>query len=1110
MKQLKNALKKLFNRYNILMYIIVILMSALSFRLATLTIVYGDYYRDISDNKRLKEIYITAPRGEIRDRYGRLLAGNKPSFTVQLLKDELNIKGKKKKNEALLSLVRLLETDGVSYSSDFPINLNVFKYKSDEDYLIEDILPEDRVIEIIIENNLLGELLNTYYLHPDYEEHYPFITLVRALNVLYDKDIDVPVEASIEGKELSIRYKEDEDIKKWLIKNNLSADLSPVEAVVKLINNDKNLIRKIIDHPLCRKLVYNLIESKGLQGNIVLEEYSFSYDEEYKSQKRTLMGLSDKVTFDTTAKEDFINIFVEYSLENLLNKVVAKEGEEPVIPGKVLIELLSQKGVNVPITLEISEDNSSVIYKFTESHSGDEKPLEKLIQVAKENNVLEEFVSMDTIKPLAQEQLLNDGINTRISIAKDFEYVFINNKRNWLNGYKIDLNSTAEEAFIKLKEKYELQDLSPYEARSILSLYELLNKQGHLAYQPINIAYGIKDITVAKIEENLGSLPGIQVSIEPVRYYPEGSVAAHILGYLGKISQENEIKKYVEERKYSPNDLIGKTGVEESFEDELRGQNGIKTVEVDNVGNTINVLSEVKPVPGNNVYLTIDLNLQKYVENALEETLKQIQTGGTYKSKWGDYKFGINKKKGKPYENANSGAVVVLNVKTGEVLAMASYPSYDPNLFATGISNSDWQSLFPENEKDPLAPRPLYNIATQSAIQPGSTFKMVTGLAALEKGLSPTLKIRDMGKVDIGSKSFGCWIWNQSRGTHGYENLYDALRDSCNYYFYTLALGRNQKTGENIGIKLEIEDIIDMANKLGLNDKTGIEINIPAESSGGVPNPQKEILTTKALLKSYLQRNIRNYIREGVELSDKEIERIIDEITSWTELEETLSRGEVVRRLRSFGLDPEKKLEGEREGLADKIKYTYLEYAGWKITDTLNVTIGQGRNAYTPIQMANYIATIANGGYRHKVTLIDNVKNYNNSKVLFDNEPQYERIELKDYSNLEHLKLGMLKVTTEGTARSVFSKFPIQVGAKTGTAQHTVKNPVTGETYDDFAWFVAFAPYNDPEIAVAALIFQGGSGGYAGPMVRDIIAEYFGLNKETTKEPLPLVNSLVK
>ncbi len=1093
------------------MYIIVLLMLALSFRLATLTIVHGDYYRDISDNKRIKEVYITAPRGEIRDRYGRLLAGNKPSFTVQLLKDELNIRDKDKKNEALLSLVRLLEEDGVSYSNDFPIDLNIFNYKSEEDYLVEENLPEEKVIEIIIENNLLAELLNTYYLYPHYEDHYQFITITRAMNALNDKGIETPIVASIAGENLDIKYLENEDIDKWLSRSNLPKDLQPVEAIVRLIDNDKNIIRKIADHPLARKLAYDLIQSKGLEENIILEEYSLSYDEEYKGQKRTLMKLSDKVKPYTTAKEDFVSIVVDYSLENLLNKVIVKEEGEVIAPGKILLDLINEKGIEVPISVEISEERASIMFKLTDGKTVDESPLEKLIEFAQEAKVLEEFISMDLIKPLAQEQLLKDGINTRISIANDFEYVFINNKRNWYSGNRIDPDSTVEEAFEKLKGRYDIpEDLSPYEARSILSMYELLSKQGHLAYQPINIAYGIKDVTVAKIEENLGNLPGIQVSIEPVRYYPEGTTAAHILGYLGKISQPNEIKKYVEEKNYSPNDIIGKTGIEESFEDTLRGKNGVKTVEVDNIGNTTNVLSEIKPISGNNVYLTIDIDLQKFTENALRETLEQIQVAGTYESRWGDYKFGINRKKGKPYENANTGAVVVLNVKTGEVLSMVSYPSYDPNLFSTGISNSDWQSLFPENEKDLLAPRPLYNIATQSAVQPGSTYKMVTGLAALEKGLSPTYRIRDMGKVDIGSKAFGCWIWNQSRGTHGYENLYEALRDSCNYYFYTLALGKNQKTGENIGIKLEIEDITDLSKQLGLNDKTGIEINIPAETSGGVPNPQQEIITTKALLKRYLQSNIESYIKEDIELDEFEIEEIIEEIISWTELEETLTRGEVVRRLNSLGIHPEKRLPGDREGLADRIKYTYLDYAGWKITDTLNVTIGQGRNAYTPIQMANYIATIANGGYRHSVTLIDNVKNHNNSKVLFENQPEYERIALNDYNNLEHIKLGMLKVTTEGTARSVFSKFPIQVAAKTGTAQHTVINPVTGEVYDDFAWFVGFAPYDDPEIAVATVLFQGGSGGYAGPMVRDIIAEYFGLNKEGAKEPLPFVNTLVK
>lgn len=1079
-------LEKIFNRYNIVTYIVILLMFALSFRLATLTIVQGDYYRDISDNRRLREIYTTAPRGEIRDRYGRLLAGNKPSFTVQLLKDELNIKDKDKKNQALLSLVRLLEEDGVAYVDEFPINLNVFKYKSEEDYFNEDSMPEDKVIDIVISHNLLPELLNSSYTHSEYAEHYKFQIKDRAINALIDKGVNIP-EGSID-----------------------------VDLLMNKINNDKNIIRKIIAHPIARKLVYDIMVKNNVTNNIIMEEYSLSYDDEYKTQKRLLMNSYEGVTKDTTAKDDFITIVSNSSIYNLLEKVITRENDkgkkEILVPGKILLDMVLEKDPNVPIKIELSEDGGAVIYKYTGNDNiGDKSPIDVLLEYSKKTKVLGDFITSDNIKSLAQEQLLNDGINTRISIAKDFEYVFINNKKRWYNENKVDENSTTEEAFNRLREKYNIpENLSSYEARPILLLYELLSKQGHMAYQPINIAYGIKDSTVARIEEGLVDFPGIQVSIEPVRYYPEGTTAAHILGYLGKISQPNEIKKYVEENKYSPNDIIGKTGVEESFEDKLRGQNGIKRVEVDVLGNTTNIIDEKKPVPGNNIYLTIDMKLQKFAEKALKQTLEKIQVGGTYESPWGNYQFGINKKKGKPYTNATSGSVVVINVKTGEVLASVSYPSYDPNLFSTGISQTDWLSLFPENDKDPLAPRPLYNIAIQTAVQPGSTFKMVTGLAALDKGLSPTKGIRDMGYVELGNYRPACWIWNQSKGTHGYENLYDAIRDSCNYYFYSLAFGRNPRTGENIGVKLEIEDIVNLSKQLGLNDKTGIEINIPAETSGGVPDPQRKIIITKSLLKNYLRNNIQSYIKEGTVLDDYDIADIIEDIVSWTELEEPLTRSEVIRRLSALGIEPEKRLPGEKEGLADKIKYTYLNQAGWNISDTLNVTIGQGQSSYTPMQMANYIATISNGGYRHKVTVIDNVKNYNNSKVVFQNKEEPERIELSDYKSLDHIKKGMLEVSNEGSARRIFGSLPVQVGSKTGTAQKSGINPSTGETFDDFAWFVAFAPYDDPEIAVASVIFQGGSGGYAGPMTRDIIAEYLGLNAVGTKELLPYKNSLLE
>lgn len=1114
MKDLK-LLEKLKNRFNLLLIGVTIIILALSFRLATLTIVEGDYYRDISDNKRLKEVYITAPRGEIRDRYGRLLAGNKPSFTVQLLKDELNIKDREKKNHILLTLARLLEEDGVIYADEFPIEMNIFTYDEEEAYQLENMTPIEKVIDIIISNNLLPEILNTYYTHPEYAEHFQFITVNKAINALENKGISIPINVKLTQEGVALSFNEEKDIEQWKRSHDMSQDISPRDAILKLVNNDKNIIRKILDHPISRQMIYDMLKEKGLAENIRLKEYSLTHDEEYLQQKRSLMKIFDEIDFNTTAKEDFVNIAAKTSLVDLLEKVVKNEDDkgnvERLVPGEILMDIIEKKGLEAPVKLEINEEVGAVLYTYKgQNTSTDKVPIDILIEFIRDNSLLEDFITHDDVKGIAQEIVLQKGYNPRISVAK-WEYVSLVNKNDWYEKFKIPSDKNAEEAFNHLIQYYNIdKNLSRYESRAIMTLYDQLDKQGHRAYQPINIAYGIKDSTVARIEEGLTDMPGIQVSIEPVRYYPEGETAAHILGYLGKISQANEIEKYVKEIGYSPNDIIGKTGVEESFESELRGKNGVRRVEVDVLGNRTNILDEEKAVPGNNIYLTIDLKLQKIAESALKHALDQIQIGGTFKSKWGDYKYGINRSKRRPYINATSGAVVVTNVKTGELLALANYPAYDPNLFSTGISSTDWASLFPENEDDPLAPRPLYNIAIQTAVQPGSVFKMVTALAGLEKGFSPTKTIRDMGKVDIGPESFGCWIWNSSRGTHGHVNVYEAIKDSCNYYFYSLALGRNQKTGENLGVRVDIEDIANISKELGLNDKTGIEINIPSEASGGVPNPQSKIMVTKALLKRYLNRNIRSYIKEGEKFTDEEIDEKIEEIISWTEAEEPLSRGEVIRRLDAMGLEPEKVLEGQKEGLADRIKYTYLNYAGWDITDTLNVTIGQGQNAYTPLQIANYIATIVNGGYRNKVTLIDSIKNYDNTKTLYEGKANPDRIKLNNYENLEHVKYGMKLVATEGTARSLFKNFPISVGAKTGTAQRSGVNPSTGETYDDYAWFVAFAPYEEPEIAISIVLIQGGSGGYAGPIAREIIAEYFGLNATDKEEAMPFEIELTR
>lgn len=1082
-----NLKEKFFNRYSIIAYVLFILTIVLIFRLATLTIAQGDYYRDISDNKRIKEVYTTAPRGEIRDRYGRLLAGNVPSFTVQLLKDELNIKDRLQRNENLLHLIRLLEEDGAIYNNSYPLELSLIKYKDTNTLLTSQKNPLDRALEILIENNLVGEFIKREY-KPPYEGHYVSSTSKRALKILQKEDIS------------DFKLEDYESIE--------SLD----EKLIELINNDKTKLRKILDSPVSRELLYNLLKENNLEEDLVLEEFSLVYKEDYLKNKLSLMKTYPYISLESSAKEDFVNLFTEISMYSFLSSVfIDEDTKDKFVPGDLLLQIIKDAKLKPPVELKVNNDEGYVIYSFTDI-SGKENldPINYLIEFARDNKVLESFVLHEKIKYLAQAKLINDGINPRISVSGDLEYSFINDMKNWENANNIEKGSSLEQAFKTIRKRYSIDDsLSDYEARALLGILNEITNQGYLAYQPINIAYGISNKLVARIEEELSSIPGINISIEPVRYYPEGKTASHILGYIGKISQPFEIEKYLRDNNYSPSSLIGKTGIEESYELQLSGKSGVKRVEVDVIGNTTKVVEQKSPVPGDNLYLSIDLELQKVAEDTLKQTLTEISKGGTYKSKWGDFPFGINKSKKRPYVNANSGAVVVLDVKTGETLAMVSEPGYNPNLFSTGINESDWQSLFPEDFENPLAPRPLYNIATQTAVQPGSTFKMVTALTALEKGLNPLMRIRDMGFVTVGNKNFHCLVYTMYGGTHGYENLFEAIRDSCNYYFYTLALGRNQKTNQNIGVKIEIEDIVDISKKLGLNDKTGIEINIPREVSGGVPDPQRKIITTKYLLKQMLQKNIRSYLKEDTILDDDELALVIEEIISWTELEEVISRNEVIRRLNDLGIRSEYKLAGEREGLADKIKYTYLNQAGWNISDTLNVTIGQGQSAYTPIQMANYIATIANGGYLNKVTLIDSIRNYDNSSLLYEHKTDGQLIGLNNYENLEYIKKGMRMVADDGTAKKVFQDFPVDVGVKTGTAEKSGINPSSGQAYDEFAWFVGFAPYDDPEIAVAAVIFQGGSGGFAAPMVRDIIAQYLGLNNVEQKSPLPIENSFI-
>ncbi len=1101
---------KLKDRYNILFILLSIIFLIIIFRLAKLTVVEGEKYREISENKRMKNIPITAPRGEIRDRYGRLLAGNKPSFTVQVMKDELTDGNL---NNTALELMTLLDEQGENYVDNFPIVFNCIEYKNIESYYDND--PLDEIADLIIKYDLTTNVLDTIFYNKSQDRQFLFMTGQKAIQILENEGISIPIEAYYDGNNVIYTFNEDKDVNEWKSKNALSESLSAKNALIKLLTRDSKNIKKLLNYPIIRHEVFNILEKVNLSNKFIMKEYAYTYDQQYQNIKRSLIGEFNDITMNTSAKQDFAKIVINKSIDDLLTNVYStgnseENTNEEIIPVKILLDELRQKGISHNVEIQIDSQSKKVRLNYN-GISEETEILEYIKDLAIENNLLKEVITSDKVKIFAQRSMLNTGINPKISISK-WQYTPIISKYSWLQKHGIDNNMNAKQAFEYLINRYEIKDdLSNYEARLIMIIIEQLNKQGYRAYQPVNIAYSVKDSTVAKIMENNLNLPGVNISIDPIRYYPMDNTAAHIVGYLGKISQHYEIQKYINELKYSPNAIIGKTGIEKKFEQYLKGKNGYKKVEVDVFGNTINTLEEKKAIPGDTLYLTIDAKLQKVAEDALKHALEEIQKAGEFKSKWGNYNY--SKEDGRLLKNATSGSTVAIDVKTGEVLALVNYPAYDPNLFATGISSEDWEDLKPKNEKNPLAPRPLYNIALRTAVQPGSIFKMITSLAALEKGINPYKKIDCYGYVELGNRTYADWIWTAYRSRQGLTDMFKAIKDSVNYYFYTLVLGENNQTGKDIGLKLNFNDIINMAKKFGLDEKTGIEI--PGELAGRVPSKKNKTRYANIILKRFLNDN-KDKLVDNKELDDDEIDKIIKTISSWIK-KENLSRSEVRNKITNIGLNADKLLTDKVNvvtprllSLTDYIKYTYFNQAKFKTGDLLNLSIGQGENSYTPIQMANYIATLSNGGYKYKASVVDSVEDYGGKETLYEAEHEVERVNFtdKNYDYLQVVKKGMNLAAEKGTGKKIFREFPVKVGIKTGTAEKDGVNPYTGQEYDNYAWFVAFAPYDDPQIAVSTLIFQGGHGGYAGPVAREIIAQYLGLN--TDNNEFNYKNELVK
>ena len=559
-------------------------------------------------------------------------------------------------------------------------------------------------------------------------------------------------------------------------------------------------------------------------------------------------------------------------------------------------------------------------------------------------------------------------------------------EKKWKKEFKLDENLNFDEVIDKYIEKYELQDYSENRQNQIKMIqikYEA-NLNGYSLFNSATIAKDISQNSVAKLGEEKYKIYGISIVSVPKRYYPNGTLLSHTIGYVSKISStEYENKK---NEGYNVNSVIGKAGIEQSFERYLKGTDGVIKEETDSLGNVSSQTETTAAKSGNNVTLTIDYRLQKVAEESLLNTINGLQNGTLV---------------GKKVSDAKSGAVVVLDVESGEVLATASYPTYDINSLIGGISLSDWNNLI----KDPLTP--MLNRVISGTYSPGSTFKMLVGMAGLMNGkITVDEKYYDPGVYPYGYHP-KCWIYTDRHTTHGWINIEGAIKGSCNCYFY------------EVGRRIGISEIVKYSKLFGLGQKTGIELS--GEVSGTIA-----------------------------------------------------------------GAD-----SNSEDGLKSP----------WYLGDTLSAAIGQSGSSFTPIQLANYISTIANGGKLNKVSIIKSVDNeVESTSVSRDDINKYsseytgvnfeERNLNINSEYIDAIKKGMLSVTSEtgGTSYIVFKNSDIQVAGKTGTAQVPSGN--------NNGIFVGFAPYDKPKIAVVAVIEHGEEGTYTANVVKPIMEEYFSIDKE--------------
>lgn len=1067
------------NRLRLVLIVFLIAFFVLLYRLFDLTIIQGEEYREFSDNNRIKQINLNATRGNIYDHNGEELATNKLVYNLNLYSDRFNRIEKERRKDILIDITTILEEDGLDYLSDYFLGIYEFMYRDENDYFQHDKLPSNYVIDLIQENHILDQILNKSFAINDEIKFYP---IKRTRDYLELRGKDLPIELNTDDG-IKLDFIENDDYFYLIESKEINSGTDPLEYMISQVEEDDSFILYLITHPLSRKIVYDVLVENNLQGDIVLSDLVFPSDIDYLENKAILNRYSSKVTLDSNPKDDFLNLVKEHALPTLLSTSYMKQ-DSRVIPASILISMLERENPELRLTYQVDEENSTVtiLFKDQELQDTNGSALETLIAEANRAGIVDQYILDENVINYAERALFDNGIYPRI-YKSTWKYSYLSDKQDLLEKYE-DISS-ADELFQHLRQEYDLLDEDPYLSFGAIYIMDEVDAQGYLAYSPINIASNLSTESHLKIEESIPKDSGFEVISQPTRFYPNGNLASHALGYIGSISETYELDNYVEYKQYDLNDIVGKTGLEESFENTLRGSKGSQLVYTDVYGRTTETIEQIEGVPGNNLYTSIDLDFQKEVQDILHDSMEATRVGANYSSYYGNYPTEIAQK-------TEIGVALVMDVKTGGILSMVSLPNYDPNLFVNGISNFDWTRLNNFDPDDIYAPRPILNNATQSAFTPGSTFKTVTSLAALEKGLDPTDPINNFGFVQIGDNRFHDLIYTDYGRRWGWLNLYDALKNSSNYYFYVLGLGYNPNQENDNDVQVTLADMESITSRLGLQSPTGIEINIPFESSGQHPNlsGKREIL--KSQLSQYLRQYLKEYAKENVVIEDTKLENDIDTIVAWIDKGKEISRSQVAESLNDMGYDPYKVINNGQDSITDVIKYSFLNMAEWKVTDSMNMVIGQGQNAYTPMQMVQLTSIIANNGTLVEPTLVSKIQNYNNTSDIYVQTPTVRETGVESQLFTE-LKEGMRRASSTAYLRD---KLPYELGSKTGTAQIGSIDPDTGETYRPFVSEIAFAPFEDPEIAIYVSMVEGEKSANVRAAVTDIVYAYYKYVKD--------------